>query len=73
MVEGQCELQVVELRRQSNMANMDGVHDLVALVVHPWRAAPPLRAQNGSEAKMAHCLGNPLNYLGPLLNYVGQP
>ena len=50
---------------------MPGVHDLVALVVHPWRAAPPLRAQNGSEAKMAHCLGNPLNYLGPPLNYLG--
>ena len=47
------------------------VRDLVALVVHPWRAAPPLRAQNGSEAKMAHCLGNPLNYLGPPLNYLG--
>ena len=39
--------------------------------MHPWSAAPPLRAQNGSGAKMAHCLGNPLNYLGPPLNYLG--
>ena len=40
---------------------MAGAHDLVALVVHPWRAAPPLRAQSGSQAKMAHCFGNPKN------------
>ena len=59
---------------------MAGVHDLVALVVHPWRAAPPLRAQNGSEAKNGSLLGQslellgpPLNYLGPLLNYAGPP
>ena len=34
---------------------MAGVHDLVALVVHPWRAAPPLRAPTpGLNGQMAH-------------------
>ena len=36
------------------MANMDGAHDPVALVVHPWRAAPPLRAPTpGLSGQMA--------------------
>ena len=30
---------------------MAGAHDLVAPVVHPWRAAPPLRTQSGSQPK----------------------
>ena len=41
--------------------DMAGAHDPGAPVVHPWRAAPPLRAQSGSQAKMAHCFGNPKN------------